>query len=210
MMPLLLIAGLTIVAVLIGSYGVYGLFSIRSASRAELHYNNGVSYLEANDYSNAVNEFKAAIKQKRNYWDAHYGLGLAYVEQQQYHAGVEILKSIVKKKPDDSNAYYNLGRAYIGVGNLEAAQQALEAALKIDPDVKEIHFNLARVFQKKGEREQAKQHFSYALKLDENYTKPKKYLAPLTEIPVEAVNHDAIRKALENFDQNDTEFMITL
>jgi tetratricopeptide (TPR) repeat protein len=122
-----------------------------------------------------------------------------------------MLNTAVKKMPRNAIAYYNLGRGYINVGNLDEARRALENAVNINPRIKEIHFNLARVFQEEGNIEQAKRHCQNALKLDSSYIKAKEYLDYLSEIRyMRPVNLAAIRQALMNFDQNDTEFMVKL
>jgi tetratricopeptide (TPR) repeat protein len=175
------------------------------------HYNNGVSHLQAGEYLKAVNEFKAALSRQKTLIEARYGLGLAYMKQRRYREGIEVLETVIRAMPRNAIAHYNLGRAYINVGNLDDAQRILETALHINPHIKEIYFNLSRVFQEKGDVEQAKRYCHDALQLDENYTKAKEYLNFLTQIRyTSAIDLELIQKALQNFDHNDTEFMIQL
>lgn len=47
----------------------------------EAHYNLGIAYLEAGQYSRAVPEFEAAIKLDSNFISAHCALCRAYLEQ---------------------------------------------------------------------------------------------------------------------------------
>jgi tetratricopeptide (TPR) repeat protein len=210
MSPFLLVSVIIIVS-LIGSIGGLFWFRQRNSFLAMTHYDNGVSYLQTGEYSKAADEFKIALKRQGSLVDAQYGLGLTYIQQNRYQEGIEVLESVVREIPDNAIAYYNLGRAYINLGNLDKARRALEAALTINPEVKEIHFNLARLFQEKGNIEQARIYCRNALKLDSNYIKAKDYLNLLTGLRhVKSVNLEAIYKALKDFDQTDTEFMINL
>lgn len=204
------ISVIIIVGVISGISGILWLRQ-RNFFLAATHYNNGVSYLQTESYPEAVDEFKAALKRQNTMLEARYGLGLAYLKQDRYREGIEMLEEVVRGMPKNAIAYYNLGRAYINVGKLDEAQHALETALKINPDIKEIYFNLSKVFQEKGKLDQAKLCCRNALKLDGNYSKAKEYLDRLNEIRYRIpLDYDLIRKALQNFDQDDTEFMIKL
>lgn len=210
MSPFLLIS----VIVLVGLIGVAsGAIWLRQNFRfaAKLHYDKGVAYLQAADYVRAEKEFSAALKRQTGMLEARYGLGCAYVQQQRYREGIATLKEVVKAMPQNGVAYYNLGMAYIAVGNVDDAQEALKTALQFKPTMKEIHFNLSNVFLEKGDIKQASIHCEDALKLDRDYVKAQELQKQLAEIRyVAPINLTLIRKALQDFDQNDAEFLIKL
>lgn len=209
MIPLFLV--LSVITIVSGVIGGMYWWRQRSGYLAATHYNTGVSYLQTGKYPDAINEFTAALKRKKDLVDAQYGLGLTYVHQHRYQEGITMLESAVKAMPSNAIAHYNLGRAYITVGQLDEAQQVLKQALKVNPEVKEVHFNLARVYQEKGDLEQAKISCKHALKLDPNYGRAQDYLEFLSSIRhANPVNLEALRRALQDFDATDTSYMLTL
>ncbi len=202
------------VLVLVGLVGVVsGAIWLRQYLRflAKLHYDKGVVSLQTADYTRAEEEFRAALKRQSRMIEARYGLGCTYVQQQRYREGIATLKEVVKAMPHNGVAYYNLGMAYIAVGNLDEAQEALQTALQLKPAMKEIHFNLSNVCLEKGDVKQASMHCENALKLDRDYSKAQELQKQLAEIRyVAPINLNLIRKALHDFDQDDTEFLIKL
>lgn len=202
------------VIILVGLVGIVsGAIWLRQYLRftAKLHYDQGVAYLQTADYPRAEEEFSAALKRQPRMLEARYGLGCAYVQQQRYREGIATLKEVVKAMPQNGVAYYNLGMAYIAVGNLDDAQAALKTALQFKPAMKEIHFNLSNVFLEKGDAKQASIHCENALKLDQNYVKAQELQKQIAEIRyVAPINLKLIRKALQDFDPNDAEFLIEL
>ena len=93
MIPLFfLLSVITIVSGMIG-----GMYWWRQHTRylATTHYNTGVSYLQAGQYPEAIDEFTAALKRNNNLVDAQYGLGLTYVHQHRYHDGIAMLESAI-------------------------------------------------------------------------------------------------------------------
>lgn len=198
----------------VGLVGVLsGLIWFRQHVRfmAKLHYDKGVAYLQTAAYSKAEQEFRAALKQQRTMLEAQYGLGCTYLQQERYQEGIELLENVVKKMPHNAIALYNLGLAYTDVGKLDEAQKRLKTAVEIKPTMKEIHYNLSKVLLEKGDVKQASFYCTQALKLDQDYAKAQELQEQLAEIRyVAPVNLELIRRALENFDHHDTEFMIRL
>lgn len=211
MMLLFFILSVSIVVGVIG--GISGIMWFRQHRLflATGHYNNGVSHLESGDDTKAIREFKIALQRQKKLSMARYGLGLAYLRQQRYRESIDILEAALKKLPDDAKAYGNLGWAYLKIGDLDHAQQVLEKGLRLDPKIKELYFNLGQVFQERGDREKAIGQYQYALQIDANYVQARETLEELSDIHYDIPMHvELIRQALQNFDPNDTELMITL
>lgn len=205
MIGIIVLVGL--VGIVSGGIWLYQYFRFA----AKLHYDKGVAYLQTSNYTRAEEEFRAALKRRPGMLEARYGLGCTYVQQQRYREGIAMLKEVVKAMPQNGVAYYNLGMAYIAVGNLDDAQEALKTALQFKPTMKEIHFNLSNVFLEKGDAKQASIYCENALKLDHDYVKAQELQKQLAEIRyVAPINLNLIRKALQDFDQNDREFLIKL
>jgi tetratricopeptide (TPR) repeat protein len=202
------------VIALVGLIGVIsGLLWFRQHVRfmAKLHYDKGLAYLQTAEYSKAEQEFHAALKQQRAMLEAQYGLACTYLQQERYQEGIELLEHVVSAMPHNAIALYNLGLAYIDVGKLDDAQAALQTAADLKPAMKEIHYNLSKVLLEKGDAKQANAYCARALKLDQHYVKAQELHAQLAEIRYAApVNLELIRRALQDFDHQDAEFMIKL
>lgn len=208
--PFLIISVISIVG-LVGI--ISGLIWFRQYVRfmAKLHYDKGVAYLQTAAYNKAEEQFRAALKRQRTMIDAQYGLGCTYLQEERYQEGIELLQHVVKERPRHAVAWYNLGLAYIAIGKLDQAQEGLKTAVEIKPMMKEIHYNLSKVLLEKGDVKQASLHCAQALKLDQNYTKAQELQEHLADIRYAApVNPELIRKALRDFDHQDTEFVIKL
>ena len=208
--PFVIISVITVVGVVWVISGI-AWFRQRNRFLAKTAYDKGVAYLQTQAFSRAEESFKAALNRQHAMLEARYGLGVTYIQQQRYREGIEILEELVHEMPQNAIAHYNLGLAYIEVGKLDDAQNVLQRALTINPAMKEISFNLSRVFLEKGDVKQAGNYCEKALQLDSRYAKARQLQNHLAEIRyVAPINLDLIRKALSDFDQDDTEFMIQL
>ena len=211
MMELLLLIGLILLIGTVG--GLSGLAWHRQRKRfaALAQYNRGVAHLERGEYLNAVSAFQAALQQQPTLSNARYGMGLAYLKEKRFFDAIKLLETALREKPDDAMAACNLGWAYLSIGKLEDAKHVLEQGIRANPNLKELYFNLSRVFKDKGDREQATLYCRRALEIDQQYAQAKMELDELAEIRYDAaLNLDAIRQALTNFDTDDTELMIRL
>ena len=62
----------------------------------EAHYNLGIAYLEAGQYSRVVPEFEAAIKLDANFIGAHCALCRAYLEQDELEKASRAVTTALK------------------------------------------------------------------------------------------------------------------
>ena len=112
----------------------------------EAHYNLGIAYLEAGQYSRAVPEFEAAIKLDANFIGAHCALCRAYLEQDELEkantAVTEALKLDATHQPamllcdTITQAYYNRGRQHLDAGRYTEAVPTFQKALTLDADLR--------------------------------------------------------------------------
>lgn len=111
----------------------------------EAHYNLGIAYLEAGQYSRAVPEFESAIKLDPNFIGAHCALCRAYLQQNELeNAGIAItaaLKLDANHQPALSlrgmitDAYYDRGKTYLDGGSYTEAVAAFQKAIALDADL---------------------------------------------------------------------------
>ena len=114
----------------------------------EAHYNLGIAYLEAGQYSSAIPEFEATIKLDANFIGAHCALCRAYIEQDELEkAGIAVttaLKLDATHQPalllhgTITEAYHDKGEIYLGNGQYTEAVAAFQKAIILDADLENI------------------------------------------------------------------------
>lgn len=111
----------------------------------EAHYNLGIAYLEAGQYSRAVPEFEAAIKLDPNFIGAHSALCRAYLEQNELKSAGTAVAAALKL---DANyqpalllygtiieAYHDKGKAHLADRQYTEAVAAFQKAITLDADL---------------------------------------------------------------------------
>ncbi|MYB94358.1 tetratricopeptide repeat protein [Candidatus Poribacteria bacterium] len=111
----------------------------------EAHYNLGIAYLEAGQYSRAVPEFEAAVKLDPNFIGAHSALCRAYLEQNELESAGTAVTAALKL---DANyqpalllygtlieAYHDRGKAHLADRQYTEAVAAFQKAITLDTDL---------------------------------------------------------------------------
>ena len=111
----------------------------------EAHYNLGIAYLEAGQYSRAVPEFEAAVKLDPNFIGAHSALCRAYLEQNELESAGTAVAAALKL---DANyqpalllygtlieAYHDRGKAHLADREYTEAVAAFQEAITLDADL---------------------------------------------------------------------------
>ena len=111
----------------------------------EAHYNLGIAYLEAGQYSRAVPEFEAAVKLDPNFIGAHSALCRAYLEQNELESAGTAVAAALKL---DANyqpalllygtiieAYHDKGKAHLADRQYTEAVAAFQKAITLDADL---------------------------------------------------------------------------
>ena len=111
----------------------------------EAHYNLGIAYLEAGQYSRAVPEFEAAVKLDPNFIGAHSALCRAYLEQDELESAGTSVAAALKL---DANyqpalllygtiieAYHDRGKAHLADREYTEAVAAFQKAITLDADL---------------------------------------------------------------------------
>lgn len=119
---------------------------------SETHYNLGIAYMEMELYSEAVKEFKIALKDQRLDFDCYTRLGLCYMAlSNPDDAILSYLKGLrVNGRSDEERLgmMYELALAYGSTGKAELASQLFKSIYDISPDYREVS---KKIKQAKGE-----------------------------------------------------------
>jgi len=82
---------------------------------ADGHYNRGLEYFKAGNYSTAASDFTAALKLDSNHAEARHALcvtcnnlGVEYAERKVFDRAITYFKLVLKLSPDDAGAKRNL------------------------------------------------------------------------------------------------------
>lgn len=105
------------------------------------HYRLGVLFLRRNLFEEAINQFKIAVEQDKDFVKATLGLGIAYLKIRQFDEASKIFKLILRNNnqyPDVLN-YYGLTRLFSG--DYENAMSMFKEAIQLNPNYAECQFN---------------------------------------------------------------------
>lgn len=95
------------------------------------HYNLANIYLKEKKYNSAINEYKLAIKYKKDFPYYHYNLGCAYLGQKDYKSARTEFHKAIKLKGDDASFYYNLAYSENKLNKKIEAQKSLDMYNKL-------------------------------------------------------------------------------
>jgi Flp pilus assembly protein TadD len=124
-------------------------------NRAQAHYNLGNALDSRGNLTEAINEFREALRSKPDDAETHFVLGAELVKSGQSDEAIEQLKAAIRLKPGYADALNELGNAMDQKGDTEAAIQNCEAAIRLKPDLAEAHSNLGALYGKKGRLDEA-------------------------------------------------------
>lgn len=106
------------------------------AITAEIYLSQGIKYMEAERYEEAIEEFKRALKDSPDDLRTHYEIAMAYLLCGKYALSVAHFRECLKKEPDNPIAHYNLACAYSLMNDADNAIKHL--ALSIEKGYKDL------------------------------------------------------------------------
>jgi len=102
---------------------------------SEAHNNLGITYIKIGKWSDAVNSFKAALKNTlyQTPEHAYYNLGYACYRLGRINDAINAYKEVIKRMQDSHLPYYGLALCYNAEGRYGDAAGAITRALELDP-----------------------------------------------------------------------------
>ena len=97
------------------------------------HYNKGITYLQDENYSEAVTVFQNLVTLDPNFTAAYYNMGLTYLKMESYRRAVDALQKAIALDSAHKAAHHALALAYFGQQKLRKARDAAKEALELDP-----------------------------------------------------------------------------
>lgn len=103
------------------------------------------NYLKANDYANAVSEYRTLLAEAPNNLDAMSNLGLALYHTKNYTDATTTYRELIQRDPNNAIAHNNLGVVLEARGLRNDAVASYRKALELKPDYAEAKANIARL-----------------------------------------------------------------
>lgn len=132
---------------------------------AERHYRQGLMNQRDGDLRAAALEYRAAIQEYPDYFDARYRLASLLLDQKGYAEAIAQLRQAALLKPDNADVRNDLGFAYKKNGDAKAAEAEYREAIRINPKLASAYSNLGNLLYARRDYTGAIQEYRAALKL---------------------------------------------
>ncbi len=113
--------------------GGFSLHSYAKKPTARTFVQIGLVNYENAEYSEAIDEFKQAIKLKPNYAAAHYYLGNAYFGLRRYDEALNSYKKSAQLDPKYTDAHFALGILASMLSEYDLSVNSFKKAIKLNP-----------------------------------------------------------------------------
>jgi Ca-activated chloride channel family protein len=123
------------------------------------HNNAGNEHFAANDYDEALGEYRQAQVEEPDRAEPYYNAANAYNRQSQPDAALAQTQQALKTADPElaARAWYNLGNSHFDAAQWPQAVAAYQEALRLTPDDLDAKHNLELALQKLEEQEQQEQ-----------------------------------------------------
>jgi predicted TPR repeat methyltransferase len=128
-------------------------------------YNLGRLKQMEQDYKEAIDIYRAIVKQQPGFGLAWNNLGVVYRETGEPDEAISCFRRAVAFAPDMAEAWNNLGVAQDEFHLIENAATSYEKAIEIQPDYASAHFNLGVSLQKRERYKEAADHYNKVLEI---------------------------------------------
>lgn len=131
-------------------------------------HNKGLSLLEKNLFSAAIEYFDKALKMQPRSFEGHHNKGMALEKMGRLQEALGCYQKAIEYCPDSSRTLNNIGNTYRELNYLQEAIQSLEKAIEFDPNYAEAHSNLGWTLFRLQEYQRSKECFNTAIKINPN------------------------------------------
>lgn len=129
-------------------------------TEAKLNMQQGINYMRAKDWDNAIKEFTLAIQKHPPYDVAYSNRAVAYMQQKKFNKALDDLKEAEKINPKNATVHYNFVALYSLQNQLDRSLDSLDRclelgfnnydALRTDPDLNNVrkHPEFRKILEK--------------------------------------------------------------
>jgi tetratricopeptide (TPR) repeat protein len=145
------------------------IYNIQKVHLANHHLNMGNMFFKRKQYTEAIEEFKEAIKVDGYFYGAYINLGKTLEKNSLAEDAVKAYKHAIQIKPDYYKAYFNLANLLFSKAKLEEAIEIYKKAIELKPDYFKAYNNLGITYQKLNQLAEAKDQFQKAIYYNKDY-----------------------------------------
>jgi len=131
----------------------------------EHHNNLAISYINQQQYKDAVKEFQQALKVYPKHLPTIVNLGLSYHRQLKFDEAAKTFSKALAIDSDEPYSHYNLGLIYYAKKRYQEAAIKLEKVVALDPNDPAARYHLAMVYAKQDRLDEAEAQFRNVIKL---------------------------------------------
>ena len=137
----------------------------KDSSSALLHVLCAQIYEHNGEYTNAVSEYKVALRMRPAFPEVHFSLGRDYWKMGRLDDSEEELRQGLRDDPHNPPANYDLANALAAKQEFQKAIPLLQISISGQPKFARAHLLLGRCYASLGDLEKAIQEFSTAVQL---------------------------------------------
>jgi superkiller protein 3 len=143
----------------------------------QLHALMGEVYADQERYSEAIEEYQAALVKRPDAQGMHFVIGVAYWAQRQMEPAEKAFKDAYKENPSDPMTNLYLGDIAVRYQRFSDALPFLLVAQQAQPNMPQVHVLLGQCYQSQKELQKAKDEFHAAINADPGAAQPHYLLA---------------------------------
>jgi superkiller protein 3 len=143
----------------------------------QLHALMGEVYADQERYSEAIEEYQAALLKRPEAAGMHFVIGVAYWAQRQMEPAEKAFKDAYKENPNDAMTNLYLGDIAVQHQRFSDALPFLVVAQQAQPNMPRVHVLLGQCYQSQKELQKAKDEFLAAINADPGAAQPHYLLA---------------------------------
>jgi tetratricopeptide (TPR) repeat protein len=137
----------------------------------------GEVYADQERYSEAIEEYQAALLKRPEAPGMHFVIGVAYWAQRQMEPAEKAFKDAYKENPNDPMTNLYLGDIAVRYQRFSDALPFLVVAQQAQPNMPQVHVLLGQCYQSQKELQKAKDEFLAAIHADPGAAQPHYLLA---------------------------------
>ncbi len=118
---------------LMAEHGLWSIWFRSCHPKAACLFRQGVSLIDTENHSQALELFKAALRIDPNFAEAYNQCAIAHFFMDQWDLAIDCCKSVIKRVPVHFGAISGMGHSHMQLGQIDQALYCYKWALRINP-----------------------------------------------------------------------------
>ncbi len=169
------------------------------------HYELGEKYFLEGKYSEALEEFKKAIKLDYRFLKAFGGMAKVLIKKGKFQDAEKVLKEALKINPNYIEGNHLLGEVCLELGKDDEAIEYLKKAYNLNPINPERTLTLGDVYLKKGDEKEAEKYFKETVEIEKDKAKA---LVKISDVLIKHGKYEKAEKILTELTEDYPDMLI--